>query len=92
MVPIGTVRTRVVFYYFVLPEYQDRDIDKLIINTLVEEEFYKRASRIEMPASITAVLFYQKFGYKFKNGVSFADEEGLVRMEKKQSLKFNITN
>ncbi|MEB7460183.1 GNAT family N-acetyltransferase [Staphylococcus borealis] len=71
------------FTIFVLPEYQGRGIGKLIINTLEDDEFYKRASRIEIPASITAVPFYQKFGYNFKDGVSIADEEGIVRMEKK---------
>ena len=45
------------FHYFVLSEYQGRGIGKLIINTLEDDEFYKRASRIEIPASITAVPF-----------------------------------
>ncbi|WP_348634404.1 GNAT family N-acetyltransferase [Staphylococcus sp. GDY8P45P] len=51
---------------FVLPEYHGIGIGKLTINTLEEDEFYKSASRIEIPTSITAVPFYQKFDYKFK--------------------------
>ncbi len=74
------------FTIFVLPEYQGRGVGKLIINTLEEDEFYKRASRIEIPASITAVPFYQKYGYTFKNGVTIADAEGIVRMEKIRSV------
>ena len=36
----------------------------------------------EVSASITAVPFYLKMGYGFKNGIKEPDGEGLVRMEK----------
>ena len=35
-----------------------------------------------IPASITAVDFYRKQGYDFKNGIKELDEEGHYRLEK----------
>lgn len=46
---------------------------------------FLRADRIEIPASITAVEFYRKQGYEYKNGINELDEEGHYRLE-----KFNI--
>lgn len=70
------------FTIFVLPDYQGIGIGRLIIETLEADEYYERAHRIEIPASITAVPFYKMFGYVCKNGVTEADDEGIVRMEK----------
>ena len=69
------------FTIFVLSEYQGRGIGKLIINTLEDDEFYKRAADRNTSINYCS-SFYQKFGYNFKDGVSNADEEGIVRMEK----------
>lgn len=41
-----------------------------------------RATRIEIPASITATEFYRKCGYDYKNGVKELDEEHHYRLEK----------
>ena len=70
------------FTIFVLPEAQGRGIGRQIMHTLEQDEFALRASRIEIPASITACEFYRKFGYDYKNGVNTVDEEGLYRLEK----------
>lgn len=70
------------FTIFVLPEYQGRGIGRLIIETLEKDEYFLRAHRIEIPASITAVPFYKKMGYTYKDGNTIPDEEGLVRLEK----------
>ena len=70
------------FTIFVLPEAQGKGIGRQIMHTLEQDEFALRASRIEIPASITACEFYRKFGYDYKNGVNTADEEGLYRLEK----------
>lgn len=51
---------------FVLPEFHGKGVGRKIINTLETDEFYVRASRIEIPASITATEFYRKFGYDYK--------------------------
>ena len=67
---------------FVLPEYQGRGIGRKIIETLERDEYFIRAKRIEIPASITAVEFYRKMGYDYKNGIAEIDEEQLYRLEK----------
>ena len=70
------------FTIFVLPEYQGQGIGRKIIETLEEDEYFLRAKRIEIPASITAVPFYRKMGYDYKCGVTTPDAEGLLRLEK----------
>lgn len=47
-----------------------------------QDELFLRADRIEIPASITAVDFYKKKGYDYKNNVKELDEEGHYRLEK----------
>lgn len=59
----------------------------MIINTLEMDEYFLRASRIEIPASKTALHFYQKMGYGFKNGIDKLDSEELYRLEKFNSEK-----
>lgn len=70
------------FTIFVLPEYQGNGIGRKIIETLEQDEYFLRAKRVEIPASITAVNFYRKLGYDFKNGVDRPDEEQMYRLEK----------
>ena len=72
------------FTIFVLPEYHKRGIGTRIVEKLEQDEFFLRAERIEVPASITAASFYLKMGYSFKNRVKEPDEEGLLRMEKRK--------
>lgn len=70
------------FMIFVLPEYQGKGIGRKIIETLEQDEYFFRAKRVEIPASITAVGFYKKMGYSFKNGIDTVDDEQLYRLEK----------
>ncbi|MBD5153598.1 MAG: GNAT family N-acetyltransferase [Oscillibacter sp.] len=70
------------FTIFVLPEYQGKGIGRKIIETLERDEFFLRAKRIEIPASITGTPFYRKMGYDYKDGICVPDEEGLLRLEK----------
>ena len=70
------------FNIFVLPEYQGKGVGRKIIETLEQDEFFLRAKRIEIPASITACDFYRKLGYTYKNGVDVVDEEQIFRLEK----------
>ncbi|HJF68819.1 MAG TPA: GNAT family N-acetyltransferase [Staphylococcus kloosii] len=70
------------FTIFVDPQYQGEGIGNFIIETLENDEYFKRAERIEIPASITAVYFYLKHGYTYKNGIDEPDSEGLIRLEK----------
>lgn len=70
------------FTIFVLPEYQGRGIGRKIMEALEQDEYFLRAKRIEIPASITGTPFYRKMGYDYKNGIREPDEEGLLRLEK----------
>lgn len=70
------------FTIFVLPEYQGKGIGRTIIETLEQDEYFLRAKRVEIPASITGTPFYRKMGYDYKNGITTPDEEGLLRLEK----------
>lgn len=70
------------FTIFVLPEWQGKGVGRRIIQTLEEDEYFLRAKRVEIPASVTACEFYRKFGYDYKSGAGLPDEEGLIRLEK----------
>ena len=70
------------FTIFVLPEYQGKGIGRRILETLEQDPFFLRARRIEIPASITAVPFYLKMGYTFKDGITEPDDALLIRLEK----------
>ena len=66
----------------VLPEYQHCGIGRKIIETLEADEYFKRAWRTEAGSSLTAVDFYRRLGYQYKNNVTTPDEFGVVRLEK----------
>ncbi|MDN5951672.1 MAG: GNAT family N-acetyltransferase, partial [Loigolactobacillus coryniformis] len=70
------------FDIFVHPEYQGHGIGRQIIATLEADDYFQQAMRIEIPASITALGFYQKMGYQFKAGMAEVDAEQLYRLEK----------
>lgn len=70
------------FTIFVLPEYQGRGVGRSIIETHEQDEFFLRAKRIEIPSSITAVNFYRRMGYDYKNGIAEVDDEHVYRLEK----------
>lgn len=78
----GSTEESSLFTIFVLPEYHGRGIGKKIIEALEQDEYFLRAKRIEIPASITACEFYLKQGYNYKNGINKIDEERLYRLEK----------
>ena len=70
------------FTIFVRPDRQGQGIGRKIVETLEADEFALRARRIEIPASITGLPFYQKMGYTFKPGHEEPDEELIYRLEK----------
>lgn len=78
---LGSQTESILLTIFVLPEYQGKGIGRQIIKTLEQDEYFLRAKRIEIPASITAVEFYRKMGYDYKNGVAGLDGE-VYRLEK----------
>lgn len=74
------------FNIFVHPDYQGHGLGRQIILTLEGDIFFKRAKRIEVPASITAVNFYRKMGYTFKGKKPFLSRDRLYHLE-----KFNLS-
>lgn len=78
----GSLTESILLTVFVLPELHRQGIGNFIIDTLEADELFLRADRIEIPASITAVEFYRKRGYDYKNGVRELDDEQHYRLEK----------
>ena len=72
------------FTIFVHPSLQGRGVGREIMRTLEADEYFLRARRVEIPASVTAAPFYRKMGYAYKDGVTEPDAEGLLRMEKRR--------
>ncbi len=69
------------FTIFVDPEYQGMGYGRKIIETLEKDEYFLRANRIEIPASMSAIPFYRKMGYEHKNGELIYDD-GHFSLEK----------
>lgn len=78
----GSETESILLTIFVLPAYQGRGIGRAIIETLERDEYAMRASRIEIPASLTAVHFYRHLGYDYKNGITEPEDGLLYRLEK----------
>jgi len=78
----GSETESILLTIFVQPELHGKGVGRQIIRTLESDELFTRASRIEIPASITATEFYRKLGYDFKNGIKELDDEGHYRLEK----------
>lgn len=80
------------FTIFIDPAYKGQGLGRKIIETLENDEYFKRADRVEIPASITALEFYKHFGYGFKNNghiVELVDGEGIYRLEKYPKINSN---
>ncbi|SEW31940.1 GNAT family N-acetyltransferase [[Clostridium] fimetarium] len=78
----GSKTESILLTIFVLPEYQNKGVGRKIIETLESDEFFLRAKRVEIPASITACEFYKKMGYTYKNNIATPGEDGCIRLEK----------
>ena len=65
---------------------QGKGIGKQIIKTLEQDEYFVRAKRIEIPASLVALPFYVKMGYKHKNGELILDGDN-IKLEKFNDLQ-----
>ena len=83
----GSETESIILTVFVLPELHGKGIGRTIIRTLEADEFFTRAGRIEIPASVTATEFYRKFGYDYKDGIKQLDEEGHYRLEKFKEVR-----
>lgn len=78
----GSVTESILLTVFVLPELHGQGLGRYIIQTLEQDPFFLRAKRVEIPASVTAVDFYRKMGYGYKDGFPGLDEEQHYRLEK----------
>ena len=78
----GSETESILLTIFVLPEYQGRGAGRMIIETLEQDEYAKRASRIEIPASLTGVHFYRHLGYDYKDGITEPEDGVMYRLEK----------
>ena len=56
------------FNIFVDSDYQGKGYGRKIIEVLEKDEYFIRAKRIEVPASMSAIPFYRRMGYEHKNG------------------------
>ena len=66
---------------FVEPSYQHKGIGRKIIVHLENDEYAKRAKRIEIHSAISAIPFYRKLGYEHKNG-DLTYRDGMFDLEK----------
>jgi len=79
----GSETESILLTIFILPEYQGKGLGRKLIETLEQDEYALRAARIEIPASITAVGFYRKLGYDYKDSIAKLDpEQPFYRLEK----------
>lgn len=69
------------FSIFVDSKCQGKGYGRKIIEVLEKDEYFKRASRVEIPASMSAIPFYRKMGYEHKNG-DLIYSDGHVSLEK----------
>lgn len=86
---LGSLTESSFFNIYVLPEYQGKGIGKLIIKTLEKDEYYKRANRIEILSSITAMDFYRHMGYGFKKFGHIVDRGGEYKLEKYPKFSYD---
>ena len=77
------------FNLFILPEYEGKGLGRKLIETLEQDEYYKRADRIEIAASITALEFYRHFGYGFKKFGNITDAEGHYKLERFTKINYD---
>lgn len=78
----GSLEESYLMTVFVLPQLHGLGIGRRIIEVLEQDEYFLRAKRIELAASITAYEFYRKLGYDFKDGKKELDADRLYHMEK----------
>lgn len=74
------------FNIFVDPNYQKLGVGRKIVEALENDEYFARANRIEIPASVVGIPFYKRMGYKHKND-ELIYEDGHFKMEKYRQTK-----
>ena len=64
----GSEEESSLFSIFVASKYQGKGYGRKIIEVLEKDEYFLRAKRVEIPASMSAIPFYRKMGYEHKDG------------------------
>ena len=82
----GSETESILLTIFVLPAYQGTGVGRRIIETLEQDEYGKRANRIEIPASLTGVHFYRHLGYDYKDGITEPEDGVMYRLEKRKPV------
>lgn len=81
------------FTIFRDPDYAGIGLGRKIMEAIEQDEYFKRADRVEIPASISAVEFYKHFGYGFKRTDKeighIVSNEHMYRMEKYPKISNN---
>jgi GNAT superfamily N-acetyltransferase len=67
---------------FVLPEWHGRDVGRQLMAAVETQARAVGAGKVTVRAAIGAQGFYQKLGYRFKDGREQLDEKGNYLMEK----------
>ena len=67
---------------FVQPDTHGMGIGKAIMTALEQDIYGKKARKIVLSASITARDFYLNLGYKYQQGITTCNEDGLFLLEK----------
>lgn len=86
----GSSTESIILCFFVLPEYQRKEIGQQLMKTIEQDSFYVEAKRVEVPSSRTAVTFYKRFGFTIKNIAEPEDEQGYIRLEKQSDSSTEI--
>lgn len=75
---------------FTNPDYLGRGIGTAIMAAIEADPIFKKASRVELHASLTAHGFYQRLGYAYSAGAATAQtghyDNGCYQMEKKNAV------
>ena len=82
----GSETESILLTVFVLPGYQGKGVGRRIIETLEQDEYGKRANRIEIPASLTGLHFYRHLGYDYKDGITEPEDGVMYRLEKRKPV------
>lgn len=77
----GSTTESCISVVFIDPEYQGRSYGRKLIERLENDEYFHRAKRIEIAASISAIPFYRKMGYEHKD-CSLIYDDGCIILEK----------
>lgn len=78
----GSLNACILLAIFVMPEYHARGVGRMILETLEKDTLFSCSDRVELHASITAVGFYEKMGYRHMSKSKEANEDGVYLMEK----------